>query len=666
MKIKLFIFLQITGFYLFSLQAQNKAFEINQKLGRGINLGNALESPKGTYGLYLHEKYFNLIAEIGFNSVRIPARWSDYALEEPPYTIDTAFINKVQWAVDQALSNSLMAVVNIHHYLELFELPAIHKNRLLGIWKQIAIHFKDYPDSLLFELCNEPNTNFTPQLWNAYAKEILDTVRNINPNRTIVIGTAEWGGIGALDKLVLPNDTNIILTVHYYNPFDFTHQGASWVDGSDAWLGITWDSTETQMNNIINDLNIILSYVDTANVPVYMGEFGAYSTAEMDSRAKWTAFCARKFEEFGFSWSYWEFGAGFGIFDPGSTSWRIELVKALVETTPTEYLPLTGDTILISNFEFGPGNWGINLNGTAAVNIIPENEMYHIEITDGSDQNWHVQMSKYQLPIIYKTTYKVIFDAYSPEKLTISPYVGRNAEPWNSYSGFNTITLSDTFTNYSFIFTMNDITDIATRLSIDMGLQTGNIYFDNFLVEIIEKTNPITSISIYTETGLTIINEKEGNLQLYVDLSPNTLSSSDVTWTIESGSGIAKINNYGLLTANGTGDGLVIVAAKSKFDPEIQDEIEISIKNQKTDVQNNSINNYIIYPNPVINILYIEPIDKINQFNIKIFNLLGNEINLPIEIIQNKVKINTSGLKNGIYFIKINGITLSSTLIKIE
>ncbi len=292
--------------------------------------------------------------------------------------------------------------------------------------------------------------------------------------------------------------------------------------------------------------------------------------------------------------------------------------------------------------------------------------MYHIEIIDGSDQNWHVQMSKYQIPIIYKTTYKVSFDAYSPEKLTISPYIGRNAEPWNSYSDFNTIILSDTFTNYSFSFTMNDIIDKATRMSIDMGLQTGNIYFDNFIVEIIKKSDPITSITIYTETGLTIIDEKEGNLQLFVDLLPDTLSSSDVTWIIKSSSGIAKINNNGLLSANGTGNGSVIVAAKSKFDPEIQDEIEISIKNQITDVQNNSINNYMIYPNPVIDILYIEPIDKINQLNIKIFNLLGNEIILPIEIIQDKVKINTSSLKNGIYFVKINGITILNTLIKIE
>ena len=56
------------------------AVEINRSLGRGINLGNALEAPKGiSWGVYLQEEYFTLIKEKGFSSVRIPIRWSDYA-----------------------------------------------------------------------------------------------------------------------------------------------------------------------------------------------------------------------------------------------------------------------------------------------------------------------------------------------------------------------------------------------------------------------------------------------------------------------------------------------------------------------------------------------------------------------------------------------------------
>src|SRR5690606_34425795 len=89
------------------------AAEFNKKLSRGINLGNALEAPKGiSWGVELKAEYFQLIKEKGFSSVRIPIRWSDYALEEPPYTIEEAFFKKADWAIEQALKSDLCAIIN--------------------------------------------------------------------------------------------------------------------------------------------------------------------------------------------------------------------------------------------------------------------------------------------------------------------------------------------------------------------------------------------------------------------------------------------------------------------------------------------------------------------------------------------------------------------------
>ena len=80
----------------------------------------------------------------------------------------------------------------------------------------------------------------------------FSTIREDNPERVVLIGTAEYGGLGGLSKLQLPNDENIIVTVHYYNPFSFTHQGAEWSEGSDAWLGTEWTDTETE-RQIVQD-----------------------------------------------------------------------------------------------------------------------------------------------------------------------------------------------------------------------------------------------------------------------------------------------------------------------------------------------------------------------------------------------------------------------------
>lgn len=119
-----------------------------------------------------------------------------------------------------------------------------------------------------------------------------------------------------------------------YNPFYFTHQGAEWVPGSNAWLGTTWQGTSSEEKAVIRDLDAAATWARRNNRPVYLGEFGAYSKADMDSRALWTGFVARQAEERGMSWSYWEFGAGFGVFDRSRKEWNSRILDALVPSQP--------------------------------------------------------------------------------------------------------------------------------------------------------------------------------------------------------------------------------------------------------------------------------------------------------------------------------------------
>ncbi len=304
----------------------------NERLGRGVNLGNALEAPaEGEWGVTLEEEYFRLIKEAGFDAVRIPIRWSAHASSNAPYSIDSAFCARVDWAVAQALSWGLLAVINMHHYDGIAEDPSAHKERFLALWQQIAVHYKDYSDSLLFEILNEPHDQLTPALWNGLLQDALQVIRETNPVRTVVVGTAEWGHIQSLDDLVIPDDDrNIIVTVHYYNPFHFTHQGAEWVSGSDAWLGTRWSGTYQEKQAVIQDFDQAADWAKKHNRPLYLGEFGAYSRADMDSRALWTDFVARQAEERGMSWAYWEFCAGFGVYDQATSDWNYPILKALI------------------------------------------------------------------------------------------------------------------------------------------------------------------------------------------------------------------------------------------------------------------------------------------------------------------------------------------------
>lgn len=306
-------------------------FEQNRQLGRGINLGNTLEAPReGEWGLTIADHFFPAIAGAGFDSVRIPIRWNAHAAADAPYTIDPKFFARVDHVVEQAIKADLLVVINIHHYEEIMSDPAGHEERFLALWAQIAEHYKDAPPELLFELLNEPNNQLTWVRWNELLPEAVETIRRTNPARNLVIGPANWYNVSALTNLTLPDDDHLIISFHYYNPFQFTHQGAEWVNGSNPWLGTTWTGEAHQTRAVDSDLAMAARWAERNNVPLYLGEFGAYSKAELDSRVLWTSYVARKAEDLGMSWAYWEFGAGFGAYNPAARQWREELLGALI------------------------------------------------------------------------------------------------------------------------------------------------------------------------------------------------------------------------------------------------------------------------------------------------------------------------------------------------
>lgn len=307
------------------------AFTMNQRLARTVNLGNALEAPnEGEWGVTLQEEFFQIIKEAGFTAVRLPVRWSAHALAEPPYTIDPEFFQRVDWAINQALTNDLAIIVNMHHYEEMALDPVAHEPRFMAIWQQIAERYQAYPNDLLFEPMNEPNGAVVASRWNKLVAAVLPVIRASNPTRNLVIGPAEWNNLSALDELTLPDDQHLIVTFHYYQPFQFTHQAAEWVQGSAGWLGTEWKASSAEKQMVQYDFKIVAQWAKDNQRPIFLGEFGAYSKADMASRERWTAFIAREAEKQGFSWSYWEFCSGFGVYNLAIRQWNEPLLKALI------------------------------------------------------------------------------------------------------------------------------------------------------------------------------------------------------------------------------------------------------------------------------------------------------------------------------------------------
>jgi endoglucanase len=300
-------------------------------LQRGVNLGNMLEAPnEGEWGLTVQEEYFDLIKDAGFDFVRLPVRWSAHAAQEPPYTIDPSFFKRIDQIVNWALDRDLAIIVNLHHYEEIMQDPQGNRDRYLALWRQLGEHYKDAPPGVLFELLNEPFDQLSTPLWNEYLAGSLAIVRETNPERDVIVGPVGWNAYDQLPALEIPADEHLIVTFHYYLPFHFTHQGAEWVDGSRAWMGTTWDATEAETSEIASHFDSVQQWAKEHNVRVLLGEFGAYSKAPRDSRVRWTEFVRSEAERHGFAWSYWEFGSGFGAFNPATRAWRQDLLNALI------------------------------------------------------------------------------------------------------------------------------------------------------------------------------------------------------------------------------------------------------------------------------------------------------------------------------------------------
>jgi endoglucanase len=313
-------------------------------LGRGINLGNMFESPlaNGDWGIvpdnvtdYL--RFVTLAADAGFKHIRVPVRWSNHASADELAVIDSAFATRVDAVVDAALAHDLYVLLDVHHYRQL-DGDALDKGefqvadnvveiRFLNLWRQLSRRYANRSLKLLFELYNEPHGKQNAT-WNALMSRALREVRQANPERLVVMGPTHWNSANSLRKLRLPADPNLIITVHNYEPFKFTHQGASWVSPL-LPAGVTCCDV-AQRAEALRALDLASQWRQANQYPVHVGEFGAYQAAPAESRLAYMRLMRDGLETQQMPWTYWELASGFGLFDPVTDEWRKPLLDALM------------------------------------------------------------------------------------------------------------------------------------------------------------------------------------------------------------------------------------------------------------------------------------------------------------------------------------------------
>jgi endoglucanase len=305
-------------------------FAQNERLGRGVNIFGYDPGWSAPDQRRMQDEHFRLIKEAGFSHARIPLHpFQHMADAGEGYRVEAGWFAMLDWALERARANDLMVILDCHEYNSMAQDPEGLRPKWLAFWRQMAPRYADAPETVLFELLNEPNRALTPELWNAFLAEALALVRESNPDRTIVIGPGEWNAIGKLEELVLPEgDRRILASVHYYEPFIFTHQGAPWEKRQDD-VGHEWHATESERRAIERDFLTAQRWATQHARPILLGEFGAYDAAGMDSRARWTSFVARLAESHGWSWSYWQFDDDFVVYNIDAGKWIEPIRDAL-------------------------------------------------------------------------------------------------------------------------------------------------------------------------------------------------------------------------------------------------------------------------------------------------------------------------------------------------
>ena len=309
-------------------------------LGRGVNLGNALEAPReGDWGVRAEPALVELAAR-NFRTVRLPVRWSNHAAPTADAKIDEAFARRVDEVVDALLARGVYVILNVHHYSQItggnlhkheFAVdPEVVDVRLVNLWRQIGKRYKDRPQRLVFELLNEPHTRLDGEPWNRLAAQALAAVRETNPERAVMIGPGFWNNVKELPRLKLPPDRNLVVSVHSYEPYGFTHQGITWAPRPMP-TGITCCSP-AQRQAMTAVLERARDWNREHGVPVHLGEFGAHSAGDMASRVAWTRHMRTEAERLGIGWAWWELASDFsGAYSLETRQWVEPIRRALLD-----------------------------------------------------------------------------------------------------------------------------------------------------------------------------------------------------------------------------------------------------------------------------------------------------------------------------------------------
>ncbi len=184
------------------------------------------------------------------------------------------------------------------------------QDKFVEVWRSIAQRYKGVRTIWGFDLANEPVEEFVEEGcddWHGLAERTARAIREIDPERTIIVEAPPWGSPESLADFTPIAVPNVVYSAHMYVPHQFTHQGVHQrnqppVDYPGEIAGKYWDKDALRAA-----LRPVAEFQRAYNVHIYMGEFSAIRWAPGDSAHRYLRDVIDIFEENGWDWSYHAF-----------------------------------------------------------------------------------------------------------------------------------------------------------------------------------------------------------------------------------------------------------------------------------------------------------------------------------------------------------------------
>jgi endoglucanase len=312
---------------------------------KGVNISHWLSQNgvKTPYGApWFGPGDVDWISRQGFDHIRLPV---DFRLcLSADGTLDEAKLKPIADAIRWTRRRGLGIILDAHFLpgadfspagrdSDAFTDPAVQA-RAAQCWRLMARRFSGEGASLRFEILNEPVAEENAQL-NPFMARMLAAIRESNPTRIVYVTSNKWSSFHTVEDVVLPEDPNIALTIHFYEPIVFTHQRASWVGFKDTLPPVTFPGTvpdvsgytlpsfhmKLQPGEKITVAQIDATFsgvaawlsVHAPKIEVYVGEFGVFHAADAGSTRRWIATVRGDAESRGWGWAVWDYNDSFGV-----------------------------------------------------------------------------------------------------------------------------------------------------------------------------------------------------------------------------------------------------------------------------------------------------------------------------------------------------------------